>query len=106
MFRDTKEALERLNAALTEEETEPQEAPAAEDAEHTRRFRLDEVEDTPRYRAYNADRTEEDPEDLSEKVLAPQKRGATTVLAVLTVLLTVGLLVLGWLYLKQRGLLP
>ena len=53
----------------------------------------------------NTDRTDVDPEELSEELWAPEKPRSLRLLGFLTVLLLIAA-VLGWLVLKERGLLP
>ena len=78
MFKDTKKELERLEAELLEDEPEQwdEEDPLLDDDD-------DFGEETPevyrnfsnRYKAYNADRTDWDPEDLGEELERRPRRG-------------------------------
>lgn len=125
MFRDTKEELERLEAELLEEE-------AAEDisgeAEEAPEALLDEeqldalLQDTQKfgpaesaaiyknysnsYKAYNSDKTDEDPEALSDALLKPRRDPVVTGLTVLALVLLAAILgVLVWVLLIFRGIL-
>ena len=93
MFKDTQKELERLEAELLEEEPEQwdEEDPLLDDDD-------DFGEETPevyrnfsnRYKAYNADRTDWDPEDLGEELERRPRRG----LAVFLLLLLAGVIAL------------
>lgn len=97
MFKDTKKELERLEAELREEEPEEwdEEDPLLDDDD-------DFGEETPevyrnfsnRYKAYNADRTDWDPEDLGEALERRPRRG----LAVFLLLLAGVIAALAWWY--------
>lgn len=97
MFKDTKKELERLEAELREEEPEEwdEEDPLLDDDD-------DFGEETPevyrnfsnRYKAYNADRTDWDPEDLGEALGRRPRRG----LAVFLLLLAGVIAALAWWY--------
>ena len=88
MFKDTKKELERLEAELLEDEPEQwdEEDPLLDDDD-------DFGEETPevyrnfsnRYRAYNADRTDWDPEDLGEELERRPRRGWIVFLLMLMV---------------------
>ena len=88
MFKDTKKELERLEAELREDEPEQwdEEDPLLDDDD-------DFGEETPevyrnfsnRYRAYNADRTDWDPEDLGEELERRPRRGWIVFLLMLMV---------------------
>ena len=77
MFKDTKRELERLEAELLEQEPEESEEEDLLDDDD------DFGEETPeiyrnfsnRYKAYNADRTDWDPEDLAEELERKPKYG-------------------------------
>lgn len=101
MFKDAKEELERLQDELLAEE-----APKAlaEDDELLSEQALDELLDTD-YRSYNADRTELDPQKLSEELMKPEKSSLTG-LIVTAGLLTLGIfLVVCWWLIRYAGLL-
>lgn len=120
MFKDTKEELERLEEELlAEDETPadpgPKDDPAPydfdaepdltdEDPDRTRVFRP--VRPMPQGRAYNADRTDEDPEDISDELLDDTPRRSNGPLVVLAVIMTVCIvgLVVFWV-LRLRGIL-
>ena len=98
MFKDTQKELERLEAELLEEEPEQwdEEDPLLDDDD-------DFGEETPEvyrnfhnhYKAYNADRTDWDPEDLAQELERRPRRG----LAVFLLLLLAGVIgVLVWWY--------
>ena len=98
MFKDTQKELERLEAELLEEEPEQwdEEDPLLDDDD-------DFGEETPevyrnfsnRYKAYNADRTDWDPEDLAQELERRPRRG----LAVFLLLLLAGVIaLLAWWY--------
>ena len=97
MFKDTKKELERLEAELLEQEPEESEADLLDDDD-------DFGEETPeiyrnfsnRYKAYNTDRTDWDPDDLAEELVRRPKRG----FALVWLLLLAGVIgVLAWWYL-------
>lgn len=97
MFKDAQKELERLEAELREEEPEEwdEEDPLLDDDD-------DFGEETPevyrnfsnRYKAYNADRTDWDPEDLGEALERRPRRG----LAVFLLLLAGVIAALAWWY--------
>ena len=105
MFKDQKRELQRLEEALEEDRAlyEPElpdefeEIPAERD--------LPEEFDEAVFSIRNTDRTDVDPEELSEELWAPEKPRSLRLLGFLTVLLLIAA-VLGWLVLKERGLLP
>ena len=105
MFKDQKRELQRLEEALEEDRAlyEPElpeefeEIPAEDD--------LPEEFDEAVFSIRNTDRTDVDPEELSEELWAPEKPRSLRLLGFLTVLLLIAA-VLGWLVLKERGLLP
>ena len=97
MFKDTKKELERLEAELLEQEPEESEEDLLDDDD-------DFGEETPeiyrnfsnRYKAYNTDRTDWDPDDPAEELERKPKRG----FALLWLLLLAGVIgVLAWWYL-------
>ena len=98
MFKDTQKELQRLEAELREDEPEEwdEEDPLLDDDD-------DFGEETPeiyrnfsnRYKAYNADRTDWDPEDLGEALERRPRQG----LAVFLLLLLAGVIAaLAWWY--------
>ena len=105
MFKDQKRELQRLEEALEEDRAlyEPElpeefeEIPADDD--------LPEEIDQAVFSIRNTDRTDVDPEELSEELWEPEKPRSLRLLGFLTVLLLIAA-VLGWLVLKERGLLP
>ena len=105
MFKEQKRELQRLEEALEEDRAlyEPElpdefeEIPAEDD--------LPEEFDEAVFSIRNTDRTDVDPEELSEELWAPEKPRSLRLLGFLTVLLLIAA-VLGWLVLKERGLLP
>lgn len=116
MFRDTQEALKRLEAQLLAEEAEEtreEETPAEEeltdgDMEELRRL-LKEPQVEYRnyanhYRAYNTDSTDTDPEEYSRALREDRPRGRGA-LAVLSVLLLLGIIVfVAWWLARWGGL--
>ena len=85
LFKDAKRELQRLEAELLEED-----ALLEDDLE----------EETPevsnRYKVYNADRTDWDPEELAQELDTPPRRGRR---GLLVVALVIGLLLLlAWYY--------
>ena len=110
MFRDAKEELQRLEQLLeeTEEETEEAELPA-EQADD------DLPEEAPLVfrnysndyggKIYNSDRTDVDLHSYSEEVRQPQKRGVSWLVALVFLLLTGIVVMLGLFVLKMRGVL-
>ena len=104
MFRDTQKELARLEAELLAEEEEelPEEDWDEEDWEDEE---YEEPVPQPRYRAYNTDISDEDLDEYAEAVLAPEKRGLSGFLVFLLCLLTLGLVALVVLFLRQEGLI-
>ena len=99
MFKDTKKELQRLEAELMAEEEE-----AWDEEENLLDDDDDFGEETPevyrnfsnRYKAYNADRTDWDPEDLAEELERRPRRG----LAIFILLLLAGVIAaIAWWYL-------
>ena len=101
-MKDAKKELERLEAELLaqeelEEEAEPQE----------------ETEDSPElyrnysnhYRAYNTDRADWDPDELSEELEQPPKPGIWGLVAVALLLTAAIFLLLAWYVRRNGGLL-
>ena len=94
MFRDRKEELDRLEAALqaSEEECSQEEA-------------FSEEETLPDFDAYNSDLTDEDLEEYSEAVYEGSRPKGLGLLAFLLAALSVVLLALAWWLLKYGGFL-
>ena len=100
MFKDTEKELERLEAELMEQEPEEYEEDDLLDDDD------DFGEETPqvyrnfsnRYKAYNTDRTDWDPDDLAEELERKPKWG----LAIFLLLLLGAIGVLVWWYLGGR----
>lgn len=98
MFRDQKEALERLEAALLD----------SEDAEETASQEADDTfeEAVPEFDAYNTDVTDEDLDALSDALLEPEpERSSLGLIAAVIVLLTAIICVLVWFVLHYGGFL-
>lgn len=125
MFRDTKEELDRLEAELLSEDEEEE---IYEDAGEEPEELLDEnqldslLQDTQRigpvdgtviyknysngYKAYNSDKTDLDPEELSQEILKPQRDPVVTGLTALALFLLVAILgVLAYVLLSFWGIL-
>ena len=108
MFKDAKKELERLEAALLEEEEEEEQWDEEDDL-------LDDDdafgEEAPevcrnfsnRFKAYNADRTDWDPEELGEELEKPRSSGIWGLCALALALIAGIFLALGWWYLKLNG---
>ena len=108
MFKDTQKELERLEAELLAEEEEELEEEYEEDEEAWEDDLLDDDddfgEDSPevyrnfsnRYRAYNTDRTDWDPEELGEELEEPRKPSIWGWCALALTLVACILLVLIW----------
>ena len=103
MFKDTKKELQRLEAELMAEEEELEEEEAWDEEEDLLDDDDDFGEETPevyrnfsnRYKAYNADRTDWDPEDLAEELERRPRRG----LAIFILLLLAGVIAaIAWWY--------
>ena len=113
MFKDTKKALERLEAELLaqeeeyeeeyeeEEEWEEDEDPSEDEEEPTELYR----NFSNRYRAYNTDRTDWDPEDLGEALESRPKSGIWGLCAVVLLLVAGIFLLLAWLVQRNGGFL-
>ena len=103
MFKDAKKELERLEAELLAEEPEQE---YEETSEYDRLLDDDGDfgEDGPdtyrnfasRYRAYNSDRTDWDPEDLGEELDRPKSSGIWGLVALALGLLAGIFLLLAW----------
>ena len=110
MFRDAREELQRLEQLLEEtEETTVEEAELpAEQAD-------DDLPEEPLVfrnysndyggKIYNSDRTDVDLNSYSEEVRQPQKRGVSWLVALVFLLLTGIVVMLGLFVLKMRGVL-
>ena len=98
MFRDREEELDRLEAALLEQEEEVEEDEEYEEEEY-------EEEALPDFDAYNADVVDEDLEEFSETVYQGSGKSPLGFLAVLLILVSGLLLGLAWFLLKQGGYL-
>ena len=104
MFKDAKKELERLEAELLAQEEAEEELEAEESLP-------DDGEDSPElyrnfsnhYRAYNADRTDWDPEELSEELNRPKKSGVWGLCAVVLLLVAGIFLLLAWWLLRRNG---
>ena len=121
MFRDASEELARLEAELlaaeeadedTEEEYydsdqdyEAEEAYEEEDDEYEAYDEDDPAIYAGKFVAYNTDQTDEDLESYAEAVRTPRRSGCMPFLIVLLCLLTVSVVALVILILRQRGLL-
>lgn len=101
MFKDTEKQLQRLEEALLAQEQEEweQEDPLLDDDD-------DFGEDAPEnyrnfsnhYRAYNTDRTDWDPEELTEELEEKPKTGIWGLCAIILLLIGGIFLLLAWLY--------
>ena len=100
MFRDREEELDRLEAALLEQEEEDEEY--EEDEEEYEEY---DEEALPDFDAYNADTVDEDLEEFSETVYQGSGKSPLGFLAVLLILVSGLLLGLAWFLLKQGGYL-
>ena len=100
MFRDTQKELARLEAELLAEELPEEDLPEEEGEGDS-----EESTETPHYRAYNSDISDEDLEEYAEEVLSPGRKGLSGFLVFLLILLTGGLVVLVMLFLRQEGIL-
>ena len=109
MFKDTKKELERLEAELLAEEPEEE----YEDEEEYENDLLDYDDDfgeeeqhrnfSTRYRVYNSDRTDWDPEDLGEEIEKPKRSGIWGLCALALALLAGIFLLLGWWVVQWKG---
>ena len=128
MFRDTKEELDRLEAELLEEETPEETEELTVDPEETEEELLGEEEldallsDDHKigsaegediyknysngYRAYNSDKTELSPDELSEELTETRRDPVVVGLTILALVLVAAILgVLVWVLIAFRGLL-
>ena len=88
MYRDTRKELERLESALLAEEDTPD--MPGEDTPARQSFASG-------YKAYNSDKTDEDPEVYSRALLRPQKRGRSLILLAVFLMLCIGAAAVYWL---------
>ena len=103
MFKDTQKELERLEAELLAQEPEEEDSLLDDDEDFG--------EDAPevyrnfsnRYRAYNGDRTDWDPEELSEELERPRKAGIWGLCALAMGLIAGIFLILAWWAAKFYG---
>ena len=130
MFRDRQEELQRLQEQLLEEEPKEALEDEAEDGfldEEGLNALLDGEDQgaNPRvyqnfsnsygrelrnyatgYKAYNTDKTDEDMESYSQAVLEPENNKGITGLLILMLALLCGIaVVLGWIFLRVKGLI-
>ena len=104
MFKDTQKELERLEAELLAQQPEDEEEPEEDwEDEDDLLDDDDDIEETPvyrnfsnRYRAYNTDRTDWDPEELAEELEEPRKPSIWGWCALVLALISGILLVLIW----------
>lgn len=100
MFRDRDEELDRLEAALQEEDEEEEYEDEDEEYEE------EEEESTlPDFDAYNSDITDDDLEEFSEAVYEGRKKSRLGLLAFILVVLCLVLFALAWCLLKYGGYL-
>lgn len=109
MFRDAKEELQRLEAALLAQEAEAQNKPEPlpeEDtpAEPVYRNFSNQYGFSSR-KVYNADRTDTDPEELGEDIFHPTRR-PSALLVLMACLLVLAALAVMLLWAKTQGGLP
>ena len=127
MHRDTKEALERLEAELLEDSLSAESDNTPEEEAELPEDLLDEdqldnlLEDTQKfgpvegsaiyknysngYKIYNSDKTDRDPEDLSDELLTSRRDPVVTGLTILALSLLAAILgVLVWVLLTFRGI--
>lgn len=110
MFRDRKEELARLEEELLEEEI-----PEIEEEEEEEEFFEEPSGDTSAYHnfannygnvhAYNSDTTDVDLEEFSQEVQEPAQPRQTGLLLVAMLLLFGIFCVLGWWFLRYRGII-
>ena len=106
MFRDTQKELERLEAELREDEEEYEEEWEDEEDDSLLDDDDDFGEDLPenyrnfsnRYKAYNSDRTDWDPDDLAEELEHKPRSGPWVLCAVALLLTAAVFLLLTWYY--------
>ena len=112
MFKDQKKELQRLEAELEkdrklyEPELPEEFEELAEETDLPDDFDANLISDTAVFpRVRNTDNTDIDPEALSKDLLEPEKPRSVRLLGFVTILLLIAA-ALGWLVLKERGLLP
>ena len=125
MFRDRDESLQRLQEQLLEEEEqETAEEEYLEDEDMDSLLEGNEQGQGPEvylndsngygrklrnyatgYKAYNSDKTDEDLEDFSRRVMEPPAKTGGGRIAAVFILLTVAVLALLWLLARREGLL-
>ena len=125
MFRDAKEELDRLEAELLDVETPEEEAEELQEEEEAlldeeeldallsddQKFGSGEGADIYKnysngYRAYNSDKTETSPEELSQELMKAPRDPVVTWLTALALLLAAGILgVMVWVLINFRGAL-
>ena len=125
MFRDRDEELERLQAQLLEEEEQETAEEEYLDEDAVERMLDGEAPgESPRvylnnsngygkklrnyatgYKAYNSDKTDEDLEDFSRRVMEPPAKTGGWRIAAVFLLLTAVVLALLWLLARREGLL-
>ena len=111
MFKDTQKELERLEAELLAQQPEDEEEPEEDwEDEDDLLDDDDDIEEAPvyrnfsnRYRAYNTDRTDWDPEELAEELEEPRKPSIWGWCALALTLVACILLVLVWWAIRFYG---
>ena len=113
MFKDTKKEMERLEAELLAQEEPEEELEEEEDWEEDEDALLRDDDDigedtvyrnfSNHYRAYNSDRADWDPEELSEELNRPKKSGVWGLCAVVLLLVAGIFLLLAWWLLQRNG---
>lgn len=98
MPRDTEEELQRLESWLLEEEEEDAQSPEEQEPAPLRNYGAG-------CRIYNSDRTDEDPDDISKKILNPKKDTLTGLMLVLAMLCLGILCVLLYWVLRWKGVI-
>ena len=125
MFRDTKEELDRLEAELLDEEA-LEDAPEEQGSEEESLFNDEDLDVllsddqnigdaagtdiyknySNGYRAYNSDKTETTPEELSQELMKPGRDPVVTGLTALALVLVAAILgVMVWVLITFRGAL-
>ena len=105
MFKDTQKELQRLEAELLAEEPENEEEYEDDLLDYDDDFGEEEQHRnfSNRYRAYNGDRTDWDPEKLSEELERPRKAGIWGLCALAMALIAGIFFVLAWWVAKFNG---
>jgi len=104
MFRDRDEELDRLEAALQEEDDEEAYEEEYEDEEYEEDEDQEEAA-LPDFDAYNSDVTDDDLEEFSEAVYEGRRKSHLGLLAFMLVVLCLVLFALAWCLLKYGGYL-